>query len=287
MNERPEPTSEECSLEQRISVALNDENASSAAWTKLIDEVEAAAAAADATATNLRSESLDLVSMPDIGDVHHRIVNAEMTRDRLSNIMPKLRDKLSAALYAERCERWYADCECVQARLDEAMSMFRGYPDHAQAIADTFALAAQVDTEVDRINASAPDGVHTRLKPVELQARGLDRFDRNHPSLAATVELGCWDDSSRKLWPLRHSNSLAVAVAASMIVPYHPGGSWADPDVQALRRAEIEKQQGEIAAYHERAASDQEERLNREERERFVGRAGADKASMPALKRTV
>ncbi|OJU24194.1 MAG: hypothetical protein BGN91_00930 [Nitrobacter sp. 62-13] len=270
MNNSPESTNEEYSLEQRISVALSDENASSAALTKLIDEVEAAAAAADVTATALRSESLDLVLTPDVGDAPQRIVHAEMTRDRLNNIMPKLRDKLSDALYAEQCERWYADCERVQARLEEAVSAFREYHEHAQAIADMFALAANVDKEVDRINASAPDGVHMRLKPVELQARGLDRFDRNHPSLAATAELGCWDDSSRKVWPLRHSNSLAVAVAASMSVLYHPGGAWAEPEVQARRRAEIEKQQREIAAYHERTTSDQEARINREERERFA-----------------
>jgi hypothetical protein len=55
-----------------------------------------------------------------------------------------------------------------------------------------------------------------------------------------------------------------------MTVPYHPGGAWADPDVQAQRRAEIEKQQREIAAYHQQAAHDEEERVNREERKRFA-----------------
>lgn len=107
------------------------------------------------------------------------------------------------------------------------MSAFRQYPEHAQAIADMFALAAEVDMEIHRVNASAPDGVHSRLNPVELQAPGLDRFDRNHPSLSATVELRCWDDSNGKLWPLRHSNSLAVACAQSMITPYRPGAAWA------------------------------------------------------------
>jgi hypothetical protein len=271
MNIFPEAINEECSsLEQRIAVALGNENTSSAELATLINEVEAAAIAADDAATNLRSKALDLVAMPDPADAHQCIVNAEMTRDRLNNIMPRLRDKLSAALYAERCERWYADCERVQARVEEAVAAFRAYPEHAQAIADMFALAENIDKEISRINGSAPEGVHTRLKPVELQARGLDRFDRYHPSLIATVELGCWEDSSRNLWPLRHSNSLAVAVAASMIIPYHPGGSWADPDVQAQRREEIDKQQREMAAYHEQAARDQEERLNREERERFA-----------------
>ena len=64
--------------------------------------------------------------------------------------------------------------------------------------------------------------------------------------------------------------SLAAAFAESMIVPYHPGPRWSDPDVQARRRADIEKEQREIAAYHDRAARDQEERINREERERFL-----------------
>lgn len=36
-------------------------------FKRLINEVEAAAAAADATGTNLRSESLDLVMTPDVG----------------------------------------------------------------------------------------------------------------------------------------------------------------------------------------------------------------------------
>jgi hypothetical protein len=55
-----------------------------------------------------------------------------------------------------------------------------------------------------------------------------------------------------------------------MTVPYHPGDRWCDPDVQARRRAEIEREQREIAYYHARATRDQEERLYREERERFA-----------------
>jgi hypothetical protein len=270
VNEHPELVNDGSSLEQRIALALRNQNASGAELGDLITDVETAADAANATAINLRSASLDLVLTPDVGDAPQRIGHAEMTRDRLNKTLPKLRKQLEEALYAEQCERWYADCERVQARVDEAVSAFRTYPQHAQAIADSFALAANVDKEVQRINASAPAGVHTRLKPVELQARGLDHFDRNHPSLAAKVKLGCWDDPNSKLWPVRHCNSLAVAVAASMTVPYHPGGAWADPDVQAQRRAEIEKQQREIAAYHQQAAHDEEERVNREERKRFA-----------------
>lgn len=271
MNTRAQPTTQEClSLEQRIATTLCNESVNSAELTKLIREVEAAATAADATATNLRSEALDLVLTPDLGDVHQRIVNAELRRDRLNKTLPKLRAKLGDALHAEECERWFADFERVQTRADEAVSIFRRYTKHAKAITDMFLIAEKVDKEVSRINGSAPDGVHRRIRPVELQARGLHHFDRYHPSLAAGVALPCWDYSDRKVWPKGHSNSLAAAFAESMGLPYHPGGSWADADVQAQRRKEFEKQKRENAAFHKKAAAQQEARLNREERERFV-----------------
>jgi hypothetical protein len=147
---------------------------------------------------------------------------------------------------AEECGRWFADFKRVQAQVDEAVDAFRDYCGHAQAIVDLRMTAAKVDKEISRINGSAPNGVHRRIRPVELQARGLDQFDRDHPSLAATVLLPDWDVSSRNVWPLTHPNSLALICAESMI-PYHPGGACADDDLQAQRRTDVQKEQREIA----------------------------------------
>jgi len=47
-----------------------------------------------------------------------------------------------------------------------------------------------------------------------------------------------------------------------MAVPDHPAGNWAAPNVQQCRRAEIEKQQAEIAAYCRRETEKQEQREN-------------------------
>ncbi len=144
------------------------------------------------------------------------------------------------------------------------VTLFRDYPHHAEAIAHMFALAEQVDKEVSCINGTAPDGEHRRLQPVELEARGLERFTRDEPSLTTTVELRDFENSARKLWPVQ-CGSFAAAYAESMPASMpHPSGRWGEPEVAARRRAEAEKQNREIAANYQRMAADQEDRLERE-----------------------
>jgi hypothetical protein len=46
------------------------------------------------------------------------------------------------------------------------------------------------------------------LRSVELEARNLERFTRDNPSLASTVELRDWSNSERTLWPVQSSGSL-------------------------------------------------------------------------------
>ena len=109
-------------------------------------------------------------------------------------------------------------------------------PYRDQEIAHLFSLAAEVDREIHQVNASAPDGVHQRLRHVENEAHNLE-FSRDNPSLAKTVELRNWDNSCRMLWPQRHFGSLAAAFAQSMIVPA-TGDRWSEPEIQAERRRE-------------------------------------------------
>lgn len=95
-------------------------------------------------------------------DAISRAEAAQINRDRLQSALPKLREKLSAALAEEA--KWFADYRRVRQKLDEAATLFKQYPEHAQAIADLFELAEAVDREVSRINGSAPEGVGHRLK---------------------------------------------------------------------------------------------------------------------------
>jgi hypothetical protein len=70
----------------------------------------------------------------------------------------------------------------------------------------------------------------------------------------------------------RAANSFAAAYSASMTPHANAAAHWADPEVQAQRRAEAEKRQREMGAYYEQAGKDQETRQNAEERERFARR---------------
>jgi hypothetical protein len=101
---------------------------------------------------------------------------------------------------SEAQERWLVEFNRVKQTRDEAAATFRRYRELSQEILHLFALAAEIDREIDHVNASAPYGVHQRLRYVENEARNVE-FSRDRPSLAATVELRDWDNSGRMLWP--------------------------------------------------------------------------------------
>jgi hypothetical protein len=258
-------------LEQRIVSILANANAGSETIAELIVEVETAAQVFVETAEAERARSLDLVQCADPHQARDRIAAAELAGDRLQSALPKLRDKLSATLAGESHERWLADYRRVGQKRDETAALFKTYPEHAEAIVHMFAAAAEVDREVSRINGDAPDGEHRRLRSVELEARNLDRFTRDNPSLASTVELPDWDNSGKKLWPRSSSGSFAAMAVASMTVP-HPGVDWSTAEVREKRRKEIEKEQQRIGEFYQEQTAAQEERLNAEERLRFASR---------------
>jgi hypothetical protein len=151
------------------------------------------------------------------------------------------------------------------------VTLFKTYQRHAEAIAEMFAVAEQVDREVSRINGNAPDGEHRRLRSVELEARNLDRFTRDRPEIAKTVQLPDFE-LGRMLWPPTSSGSFAAELAQSMIVPAHPGPRWADDDIPQERRKEFEKEKQRLGEFYQEQTAAQEERQNAEERERFVSR---------------
>jgi hypothetical protein len=160
----------------------------------------------------------------------------------------------------------------VKQKRDEAAATFRRYPELSQEILHLFALAAEIDREIDHVNASAPYGVHQRLRYVENEARNVE-FSRDRPSLAATVELRDWDNSGRMLWPQRHfGSSLAVAVAQSMMMPT-VGDRWGESEIQAERRREIERSQAQQAEFYRRETEQQEARQNAEAAQRLGPRS--------------
>ena len=257
------------SLEDRIRTALANPLGSDALM-ELIQEVETAAAAADAAAVSARTDINDLVRCPDPDAARDRLVEAETRRDRLAAARKPLRDALATSLAAEEEDRWSSDYRNVEQRLESAVEVFKEIPQHMQAIVDALALAAELGPEVSRINGSAPDGIDRRLRPVELIARGMRSFSRDQPSLATTVVLPDWNHSSRTTWPPRPSTSLAATYAELMMTVPHPGGAWADPAITQQRRIEVAKAKRELGEHYRVETEKQTQRLNREERERFA-----------------
>jgi hypothetical protein len=257
-------------IEQRIATILNNENSSAAEIAEIVREAESAAQTADQAVEAERAKAMDVVRSPNVEAAHRAVAEAVLARERLRALLAKLRAKLDEMLAAEAHERWLVEFNHVKQKRDEAAAAFRRYRELSQEIVHLFSLAAEVDREIDHVNASAPYGEHQRLRHVENEARNVE-FSRDRPSLAAMVELGDWDNSGRRLWPQRHFGSLAVAVVQSMITPA-VGNRWGEPEAQAERRREIERLQAQLAEFYRHATAEQEARQN-EEAQRFGRRS--------------
>ena len=108
---------------------------------------------------------------PDPGEAHERIAAAKVSSDRYSSAILRLKAKLSTVLAKEATDRFWSDYFKVRKQRDDAAKSFQRYQALSEEIAALFLTAEQVDREVSRVDGSAPDGEHRRLRPVELHAR--------------------------------------------------------------------------------------------------------------------
>jgi hypothetical protein len=206
-------TSDNSKLERRIAAAISNGSASSAALMELVNEVSGAAEAAEQAATAERDKALDL-TISDIDTAHAALVAAELFRDRLRAVLPRLRQRLTEALGAEAHARWFAVYERVEKLRDAAAEKFaRQCPELLASLVGLLREADAVDQEVSRVNSAAPSGERRRLLGVEQTVRGTTK-----PAIAQSIRLPDWDGQIS--WPPQQPNELAVAVAASMMPPH-------------------------------------------------------------------
>jgi hypothetical protein len=243
-------SSDSTKLEQKIAVTIGNGNVGSADLMELISEVTAAAEAAEQAAAAERDKALDVTASPDIGAAHAALVAAELTRDRLKTVLPKLRTRLTEALAAEQHARWLADYQRVERQRDQAAEKFANQCRELLAnLVGLFREADAVDQEVSRVNSGAPRGEHRRLVCVELTARGLREFTRSQPSIAKTIQLPEWEQSSTLAWPPPQP-SFAATYAASMVPTFDPRYSadwWKVLEQDNAERAKVtrRRQEGE------------------------------------------
>jgi hypothetical protein len=235
-------------IEQKISSALTNPNIGSADLTELIAEVAEAADAAEKSAAAEKEKALDLIASPDLDKAHETLVAAELSRDRLKAILPKLRNRLAEALATEQRARWLVEYQRVEKLRDQAAEKFaHQYPELLDNLVALFRDADEIDKECGRVNSSAPNGEHRRLNLVELTARDLNEFTRSQPSIANTVQLPEWQQSSTLAWPPPQP-SFAATYAASMVSTFDPRYSadwWKVLEQDNAERAKVTQRRQE------------------------------------------
>jgi hypothetical protein len=105
-------------LEQKIASALNGADLTSTDITKLIAEVEAAAAAAGEAAVKVREDALNPSTIVDAAEVGGWIASAELTRDRLKVAVPKLQRQWHEVALAESIAAWQVDFDKIRDERD-------------------------------------------------------------------------------------------------------------------------------------------------------------------------
>jgi hypothetical protein len=259
-------------LERRIATALEDET-TSADLIVLLDETEAAIAAASTAAEAEREKALDPLLSPDPAQARAAMEDAAFTRDRLRAVLPRLEQRLTEVKAAEYAAIWEPEFQEVKVTRDELATELRElYPRLATQLADLFYRIEAADKEVSCINGSAPSGDHRRLLGVELTARNLASFSTARPSIMKELKLPHFDHSDRMVWP-PPSTPLAVLASQAMPAPPHSGGDWwrGRDERAAAQRAE----QARVAAYYEEQARQREEREEREAAEAQARRSRA------------
>jgi len=203
-------------LEQKIAAALgNGATAASDDLAALIAETEAAVAAAEQSAALEKERALDISTEP--ATAHERVAVAELSRDRLKAVLPRLQRQLGEAQSREYAARWESDYRQVEALRDKAAQRFARYPALVHDVIEIILEAQAVDAEVSRVNGLALPGEHRRLQSVELKARGLENFSISNPSVIDMVRLPDWEHSERMLWPPHRP------IEPAMVVPMQIG----------------------------------------------------------------
>jgi hypothetical protein len=166
----------------------------------LIEEIEAAATAADTDAEQARMRVFDRTVI----DAHKTHVALETAPSDVIVDRPRCSRERNVC---RRCRRQStprggsSEYKQVEVKCDELARTYAEYPKLVAQLVDLFGNAKAADKEILRINGSAPPADYRRLLAVELTARGLRSFSTADPPIAKGVQLPDWAHSVRMAWP--------------------------------------------------------------------------------------
>jgi hypothetical protein len=219
-------------LDKRIAVALTSAS-TCADIAVLIAEAEAALLTAIDAVERDRIKALD--PTVEVHEARQSLADAEFARDRLQAALAVLHARLQELQAQEHSEQWNSECAQVEAECHAlAAEMREVYPASVRKLIDLLIRKKACDAKISRINGSAPAGVSTRLREVELVARNLRGFTQGEPPISKELRLPDWEQSNKLAWPPPQT-PLGVLVAQSMAAVDHPSGRWLRQREERLR----------------------------------------------------
>jgi hypothetical protein len=267
------PSDAEQTLEQRLGAALADETASASELAVLVAEAQRAIMDAEDEAKAEGQNALDWTRSPDArAAARSRVEDAQSPIDRLQTLLPRLQARQREVAAVEEVAKWEADYLRCEAERDAlATELAEAYPRLMAMLADLFARLDACHRECVRIGSSRPRYESRRLQGPELKARGLERFTRDEPSIAQNLRIPDWANSAKTVWPPPRQRDFSV-----LAVPHDPrfSAEWSSPEVMAAREAAARAENERMSGHYEAQTKAQEDRINREERERFAKRKG-------------
>jgi hypothetical protein len=156
-----------------------------------------------------------------------RIVAAELARDRLRNVLPRLKEKLATMRHSEACAAWRSELESMTAardRINEKLS-YQRYVDLAKQIVAMLRQAAELNAMVDEVNGRRPASEVGMVHHLDLEATWIK-----------DVELpGVFSAEAER----QRSRNLAAVATAQVSYPSHTRGTsmyigpgWETPELQ-------------------------------------------------------
>jgi hypothetical protein len=197
------------------------------------------------------------------------IAKADEDRATDQALLSKLQARYQQAQTQEQATGWLAEHDRLKDERDALAEELREvYPDAVSKLVDLFGRIIANNEALSDLHQARPSGVRQHLLSSELQARGLDGFTRDTPSILTSVHLLDWE-SGRQAWPPQRP-PMAAAFAATMVPAYGrrcTADWWMDNEQRVVeQRAERQR----MADYYARTKKEQEARENAEARERFI-----------------
>ena len=259
-------------LERRISAALTGDR-SATDLADLLEQTDWAVIAAEEFAKDEREKALDPLASPDPHAARQCAEDAQFMVGRLKTLRPRLLQRHREISAREQLAQWQTHAHTLAGEGEQLAADLALYAEVTPKLVDVFGRLAVYRQKHSALYADRPPGVDDIAADPELQARHLQHFSRDCPTLLDSVQLRDWQ-SGKEVWPQRSSAQFAATFAQSMTAhSYYAGADWWRLEEQkaAERRAEMER----MNRHYEQMTHEQEQRINKEERESFLARQRA------------